>query len=164
MLIPDRYIELRKTSPIVEVSFGCGGIYLFPLEDLAAYQVGYSVTPDGTSLEGGRHGDWRSTWLAIGYETALGDPLFLDSGQSSLPVYTAMHGEGAWNPEQISISFEAFLRALAEFSRLSVGRTGPGYLEANPLDERSRHEFLMLVSGFNEKRLDTNFWSVLLQG
>ena len=162
MVIPDEYVKLRKACPTVEVAFGCGGIYLFPLEELAEGQLGYSVAPDGTSLEGDREGDWRSSWLAIGYETALGDPIFSDTSELALPVYTAMHGEGPWRPQQIALSFESFLNALAEFSRISVGRTCPIDLEANPLDERSRADFLRMISSLNENRLDCDFWGALV--
>lgn len=163
MVTPERYVELRHSFPIVEVQFGCGGIYLFPLTELESGQVGYSVATDGTPLEGEGDGEWRPSWLAIGYETALGDPLIMDTSEPSLPIYTAMHGEGLWNAEQISISLDAFLESLAEFSRLSVGRTSPVECEKNPLDDESRTAFLMWVSGLNKGLLDTNFWSVLLE-
>jgi len=74
MVTPGRYVELRNSFPIVEVQFGCGGIYLFPLTELESGQVGYSVSTNGTPLEGERDGEWRPSWLAIGYETALETP------------------------------------------------------------------------------------------
>jgi hypothetical protein len=164
MVIPGRYVELRHSFPIVEVQFGCGGIYLFPLTELESEQVGYSVATDGTPLEGEGDGEWRPSWLAIGYETALGDPLIMDTSEPALPIYTAMHGEGPWKAEQISVSLDAFLESLTEFSRISVGRTCPVDLEKNPLDDQSRTAFLMRVSSLNKGQLSTSFWSVLLEG
>jgi hypothetical protein len=88
----------------------------------------------------------------------------MDTSEPALPIYTAMHGEGHWNAERISVSLDAFLESLAEFSRLSAGRTCPVDLEKNPLDDQSRTAFLMQVSSLNKRQLSTSFWSALLEG
>jgi hypothetical protein len=88
----------------------------------------------------------------------------MDTSEPALPIYTAMHGEGPWKAEQISVSLDAFLESLTEFSRISVGRTCPVDLEKNPLDDQSRTAFLMRVSSLNKGQLSTSFWSVLLEG
>ena len=49
--LPARYIEIRKTIPVDEISYGIDRIKLFPVAELEHAQVGYS-TPDGKSLCG----------------------------------------------------------------------------------------------------------------
>ena len=77
MALPDRYNRVRETLSSTEVSYGCGGIKLF----------------SAAEVEDGQ----------IGYETACGDPLFTDIDAATLPVFTAIHGQGAW--EIVSTSF-----------------------------------------------------------
>lgn len=74
-------------------------------------QVGYSRTEDGVSLISGKRGGWRGSWLVVGHESDLFDPLFVDCARRELPVYTAPHGEGSWSPVLLCKSFSAFLAA-----------------------------------------------------
>ena len=72
-------------------------------------QVGYAVAPDGQSLVGGE-GRWKPEWLVIGYDAELGDPLFVDLNDLSMPVYTAMHGAGTWKPTLVASDVRSFLQ------------------------------------------------------
>ena len=40
----------------------------------------------------------------MGYDADLGDPYFVDTRLESLPVFTAMHGTGSWDPSEVSCS------------------------------------------------------------
>lgn len=93
MSIPKPYQEIRRSLPD-EVSFGCGGIEFFSMDEIESLQVGYSFKPDGSSLCTGQQGAWRPAWIVIGHETACGDPIFIDTEDVGLPVFTAMHGVG----------------------------------------------------------------------
>jgi hypothetical protein len=75
--VPQHYTAIRKDFEFDEVNFGCGGIRMFRLEEIAEGQQGYSIAPDGTSLCSGQRGAWRFHWLVIGYDTALGDQISL---------------------------------------------------------------------------------------
>jgi hypothetical protein len=83
-------------------------VELYAPAELEAGQVGYSVDVEGRSLIGG-DGGWRAEWVVIGIETLLGDPIFVDVTTPQLPVFTAMHGMGKWDPELIADSLEQFL-------------------------------------------------------
>ena len=164
MKLPDRYNEVRKTLPVAEVSYGCGGIKMFSAFDLGDGQVGYSVAPDGSSLCSGGTGAWHSNWVVIGYEMACGDPLFIDIDAPSLPVFTALHGEGAWEPIQVAASIEAFGKCIEEFSRISAGRRNPVEREANPIGSDERTVFLHRIAELNRTTSAPEFWDVLLEG
>src|SRR5512139_2763338 len=97
---------------ITEVYFGCDGFRIYTPEELEKAQVGYSRHPDGTDLTGEAEGDWKREWVVIGYDTNLGDPYFVDTSSEQLPVYTAMHGMGAWQPNSVSPGTESFLSSL----------------------------------------------------
>jgi hypothetical protein len=73
-------------------------------------QVGYAVDADGESHVDDATGGWHSTWLVIGQEGLTGDPIFVDLSDAGLPVFTAMHGMGRWDPELISKTLRRFLR------------------------------------------------------
>lgn len=76
--------------------------------DLDAAQVGYATDAQGrdlTKAEGG----WHSEWLVIGTDYFLGDPYFVDLSHPDMPVFTAMHGAGRWDPEPVADSLRAFL-------------------------------------------------------
>jgi hypothetical protein len=83
MNLPPRYNEVRAALPADEVAFGCGGIKLFGADELEQGQVGYAVASDGKSLCSHNHGAWRQNWTVIGYETACGDPLFIDTDDAA---------------------------------------------------------------------------------
>lgn len=74
-------------------------------------QVGYSVTPDGDSLIDESGGGWRERWLVIGFEDLTGDPAFVDLAEPALPVFTAIHGIGRWEPLPLAKSLRDFLQA-----------------------------------------------------
>lgn len=164
MITPPRYAALRATLPNSEVSFGCGGLHLFDVSELESSQVGYSVASDGTSLCGDPDGAWKASWMVIGYETACGDPLFVETADPALPVLTAIHGVGSWDPVAVSISLSAFWKSLEEFAGISAGRGNPVELSASPLSEDERGVFLSRISALNNGRIEMEFWNVLLAG
>ena len=88
------------------VSIGYAGIELFDEAALKTNQIGYSVMDNGESLVGDGEGDWKASWIVIGYETNCGDPIFLDTDQSQHPVYTAMHGAGKPERDQAGPGIE----------------------------------------------------------
>jgi hypothetical protein len=163
MKLPDRYDKVRENLPSAEVNLGGGGIKLFSVSELEEGQVGYSVAPDGRSLCSGESGAWQPNWVVIGCETACGDPLFIDIGAVALPVFTAMHGEGAWEPVQVAASIEAFAKCMEEFSRISAGRSNAVEHEANPLGDGERTSFLRRIAELNQTSAAPEFWDVMLE-
>jgi hypothetical protein len=161
--LPSRYNEVRAALPVDEVAYGSGGIKLFRAAEIEQGQVGYSVAPDGKSLCSRDRGAWRPNWTVIGYETACGDPLFIDTDDSALPVLTAIHGEGSWEPQPVAISFDAFVRSLEEFARISEGRTNPAERDNSPLSDAERDSFLQRVTELNGAQFQPDFWAVLLE-
>ena len=115
------------------VNVGYAGLTLLSARSLAKGQVGYARDPKGRSLTGRRKGAWRETWVVIGHETMCGDPIFVDLARPGWPVYTAMHGEGVWDPVPVARSFEGFVEGMQVMERASRGRSSPVALERKPL-------------------------------
>lgn len=161
MIVPTRYLDLISGLAATEVGFGAGGIRLFTSDEVEAGQVGYSVDPNGSSLCGIANGEWKSSWLVIGSDTGVGDPIFLDTSDPNLAVLTAMHGESMWNPKPIAISIEAFGRIFVGFQRIAKGRTNPVESEDNPIAITEQDGFLSLVAENNEGRIGSEFWNDL---
>jgi hypothetical protein len=105
-------LKMRLPSNETAYYFGSAGFALDSRESFDAAQVGYRVHSDGTDLTGANAGDWRDTWYVIGRDTTVGDPFFVDLSSDKLPVYTAMHGTGSWDPELVSATFSGFLAGL----------------------------------------------------
>lgn len=82
---------------------------LFMEEEIYNEQLGYSIDSEGNSLIGENEGDWKSSWLVIGQDVYCGDPIFVDVLQTGYPVYTAIHGEGDWEPILLSNTLHNFL-------------------------------------------------------
>jgi hypothetical protein len=164
VLTPPLYAALRASLPSSKVSFGCGGLQLFDLSEIEGAQVGYSIARDGTALCNEGDGAWRPNWIVIGYETACGDPLFVDISDPALPVFTATHGAGPWAPVAVSISWEAFLASLKVFAEISVSRGNPVELNAKPLSDDERNKFLADIFALNNSEITMDFWDVLLAG
>lgn len=108
-------ITLIKEHPIAEFEHNMFGISFFSEDELEEFQVGYRFTSDGESLIGTKEGDWLGSWVVIGQDTLIGDPIFVDVSKKGYPVYKAMHGEGDWSSAyEISPSFEDFIQTLKE--------------------------------------------------
>jgi hypothetical protein len=155
------YLRLLRSTPWREFSLGYGGITLLDEDEIQGGQEGYSVDPQGRSLVGEAEGDWRRSWLVIGTEQTTGDPLFIDLEKPLLPVYTAMHGMGDWQPEPVADSADAFLRSAELVRGVSSGRESPVELERNPLSDAERDAVLRQIESLNP-RSDMNFWELLL--
>lgn len=92
--------------------FGSAGFALESRDTFEQCQVGYRKHPDGSDLTGVDDGDWQPAWYVVGRDTTVGDPFFVDVTSSALPVYTAMHGAGSWDPTLVSASFTGFMGSL----------------------------------------------------
>ena len=109
-------IEKTKTLltkyNITESVVGFGGFEVATSPQLKEFQLGYSVGVNGESLCGEEKGDWKKSWLVIGRDTLVGDPIIVDIETDKLVVYTAPHGEGVWELSDVSDSLDQFLKAL----------------------------------------------------
>ena len=158
----DAYLNLLHTASPPNVSFGTGGVAFFPAAEIRDAQDGYAMDPDGVPLTGNGEGDWRPSWLVIARETRCGDPIFIDLDQPGMPVHTAMHGMGDWEPERIADSAELFFRALESVRSVAAGREHPVALAANPLADAERGTVLREIAAMNP-RSEPGFWESLLE-
>ena len=153
----EEYIEVRKAIPLEKVSCGYRTVTLFSAAALAEGQVGYSVGEAGEDLTGENDGDWRANWLVIGDEDICGDPILVDLSETDLPVFTAAHGQGRWDPEMLASSLAGFVKALAEIDRVSQNRRNPVLLEAHPLSKVERERVLKQIAKVIGKA-NLEFW------
>lgn len=144
-----------------DIGFDCGGITLYAAEELDEAQLGYARHPDGTSLVGSEPGGWRETWVVIGHETACGDPIFVDTSDEAFPVFTAMHGVGEWNPDQVAMSYDAFLQIVEHFAEVAAGRENPAALEAKPMTQAEFDAFVAFAAARSGNE-DNQFWELLV--
>ncbi|MBL8022238.1 MAG: hypothetical protein JNM27_21360 [Leptospirales bacterium] len=160
MKIPDSLIKAVDNLPLNSVSLGYSEIILFKSTELAQRQVGYrSHGLTGESLLGENDGDWLAEWFVIGYDSLCGDPFLVDTSDSKLPVLNAMHGEGSWNPDIVSTTFDGFSEALLVLEKLAKGREHPVGLESNPISEKERTRFLAQVARL--AGTESNYWSLI---
>jgi hypothetical protein len=143
-----------------EVSVGSEGVHICSLADLPGMQRGYCISSAGEPLCGDADGDWKKEWVVIGYETTCGDPIFIDSAVERYPVYTAMHGEGRWDPRPIAVSLDGFRQALEAIAQVAQGREDLLALEANPIAPAERDEVLRTIRRFNPG-IDLDFWILI---
>jgi hypothetical protein len=152
MNIPKTYIGQRNLVPFNEVALGYRRIILYKIADLDKGQIGYSTDNDGTPLH-----NWGEKWLVIGYEDEGGDPIFIDTHDETYPVYTALHGQGNWEPKVIAKSFKKFIRTLGYVVKLSEGRRTPEDLKNHPIPQTERNQITNLISKEN-KGVPSVFW------
>ena len=145
----EQYIEIRRSLPFDEVSFGYQTVKLFPVEELEEAQLGYSVGDSGEDFTGENAGDWKRGWLVVAHEDLLGDPIFVDLSKPELPVFTAAHGGDEWNPVLIASSLRGFIEALTEVKRVSKSRSNPVEAERNPLPATERERILSRIVELN---------------
>lgn len=149
--------------PFTRISLGWRTVILFDEHEIDEAQVGYRRTSSGRNLTSSTPGSWQPTWLVIGIDDELGDPLFIDLADVRLPVYTCAHGAGSWEPVQIADSFEAFVRAAQRIAVLSHGRESPRALDDNPLDPADVERVLSDIACEN-RASSLEFWESWLEG
>lgn len=160
---PDWYAPWRDTLDFDTIGYGVGGVELFRPENLPKGQIGFAVGTDGKSLVGVGPGDWRPEWVVIGYETACGDPIFT-SEESLHPVFSAMHGEGSWEPKLVASSLDTFRDCLLVFRRFASDRSSPMGLDANPPTAEEQAQFLQDIRSLtNGDQEALNFWAVQVE-
>ena len=139
------------------VSFGWMAVRIRAPEEREEAQVGYSVDLDGKSLVGNEEGSWKENWVVIGNEDLTGNPIFVDAGIETYPVYTAVHGMGSWEPILIAGSIGGFAEALRAIAVLSEGRGNPEELKANALPSKERDEAIRKIRELDPS-IDISFW------
>ena len=141
----DQYVSRRESVELEEVSLGFRTVHLLPAAELEAAQQGYEGE------------DWSPSWLVVAQEDELGDPIFVDTSAELLPVFTAAHGEGSWEPVQVADSFDGFVDGLQAIAAISAGREHPVGLEENPLPDDERRAVLGRIRDRNPGS-DPEFW------
>lgn len=143
-LIPEGYAQLRgdRQWPRVPVT-------IYPLDEIHQRQVGYRFDSSGRSLI--TQDGWRSEWIVIGHEDLCGDPLIIDVSRSHLPVLTAAHGEGTWEPVVIARSVAVLVESL-DFAE----HVHEGNLDAELA-------LTKIAEIHNEDEVDLEFWSILME-
>lgn len=86
-------------------------------DQLDRYQLGYRVNGNTCEdLTGNELGMWHPNWFVIGVNFAVGgDPVFVDitEGAIQYPLYTAMHGAGAWEPIVLANSIPSLVQIIS---------------------------------------------------
>lgn len=148
-------------NEVPSISLGYTEIAFFSPDKLAKEQIGYSIDDNKKSLVTGREGDWKKEWLVIGRD-GLGDPIIVDQSEANLSVWTAMHGEGEWDPSLIAGSLEAFKKILLNLEHLSKQRTNPADLAKNPISKKDQKQFIKEIKESNPEA-DIYYWSGIFE-
>lgn len=147
--LPASYAPKRETLGFDEISYGVGGIELYPVHEIESAQIGYSVDPSGMSLAGDGEGDWRDEWIVIGHETGCGDPVIL-STDPPYPVFTAMHGQGAWEVDLVAPSLEQFWQCLHVYRLFAAPLGGFIGAEEHARSTEEINDYISQISGICE--------------
>lgn len=153
--------NLLKEFALTEVYFGGEGFRICAVEELPEAQLGYSKHPNGTDLTGKNAGDWKKEWVIVGNDTELGDPYFVDTSNSMLPVLTAMHGAGSWEPNEVSPSLRNFLSCLAYLR--SISTQDNSLIEPNDSTIKKRKELKALETKLSELNGEAYFWNCFFE-
>ncbi len=92
LLTPTMLKQLPKLSE-KDVTIGYDGIKLIGNKEIKENQLGYSISQDGKELSGTKRGDWKSSWVVIGWDQSVGDPIIIDLEGDNFPVFTC----NAWS-------------------------------------------------------------------
>ncbi|EJQ45995.1 Uncharacterized protein BWINRASL_04524 [Bacillus mycoides] len=85
-----------ETSKQQDIELGSYEIYVFSESELEKGQIGYRYDKHKNSLISNESGKWQEGWIVIGYETDMGDPVFVNVDEDTYPVYTAERGTETW--------------------------------------------------------------------
>lgn len=153
--------QILNSFHITVVYFGSDGFRIYTPEELDNAQLGYSRHPDGTVLTGQNEGDWKSEWIVIGNDTNLGDPYFVDTSNEKLPVFTAVHGAGAWEPSIVSPALLSFLRSLEYLRTQSTQEDSLVEPDGSTITDRGRIK--NLENEMNNLNAENEFWGAFFE-
>jgi hypothetical protein len=137
------------------LSLGYNELNFATSETLSEFQLGYSIDPKGKSLIGEKDGDWNKNWIVISRDD-LGEPHFVDLKIGK--VYTAMHGQGDWEPDLISISLGKYIETINFLFELSKNRDNPEDLENNPITQNEIEQFEKFIEEANNGEVEFYEW------
>lgn len=158
----EEVLRILESASVSEVSLGYNAIVLFDANEFEKAQLGYRSGVSGEDLTGSKKGDWLDSWYVIGEDEFLGDPIFVDINQVQFSVYTAVHGVGFWEPEQLAISLENFLVILKELTRLSKQRETPNAFRDHPLTDEESERLLDTIEKANPG-ISMDYWESWLE-
>jgi hypothetical protein len=137
------------------LSLGYNELNFATSETLSEFQLGYSIDPKGKSLIGEKDGDWNKDWIVISRDD-LGEPHFTDLKTGK--IFTAMHGQGDWEPDLISISLEKYIETINILFELSKKRDNPDDLENNPITQNEIEQFEKFIEEANNGEVEFYEW------
>lgn len=138
------FADTLKGLKLTSFDYGYFEFIVARPSELGEFQVGYAVDDEGNSLAGEGEGDWGASWVVFAQDF-LSDPIFTDLAAPDAPVFRAMHGQGAWEPEEVAPSVGAFAKILRAAAVLAKGRETPVELESNPVTDEEKDEFRAVV-------------------
>ncbi|MBG6188461.1 hypothetical protein [Flavobacterium sp. CAN_S2] len=146
--------EFKKFINNVEgITIKYSSIEFFKPNNLKEAQIGYRFNHLGKSLLGKNKGEWKKSWVAIGYDS-IGDPIFVDFEKPNLPVFTSEHDEGEWIEKYIAISLENFNRILNDLKKLKQKVD-------NEISKSEINAFLEKTKMEN-KYMEVDYWKIFL--
>ncbi len=81
-----------------------------------------------------------------------------------IPVFSAIHGEGVWEPTIVAPSLSVFAQCIKELQGFAAGRTNPVELDANPPTLEQQAQFLRVIRSLTNGDLDPlGFWAVQIE-
>jgi hypothetical protein len=159
MHIPVAIIDFLKSAG--DISLGCSEINFCTIENIEDNQTGYGTDTDGNTLMTGNVGDWLKQWIVIATDQ-LGDPIIVDTQLPNYPVFSAIHGEGKWEPFLIANSLANFKKIIGLIKQVSKNRTTPVEIENNPITKEELNrvvdDILKIDTG-----ADISFWKSFLE-
>jgi hypothetical protein len=81
----------------------------------------------------------------------------IDVSSPDLPIVTATHGEGTWEPLMIADSLQDFKMILVILNDVSSNRSNPVDIEKNPLNKKDRRTALSKIKTQN-RHTDISYW------
>ena len=157
MKLDPEFMKMFLAAKPRKVQVGYSGLALLSARTLAKGQLGYSRHPDGRDLTGTGSGDWKPSWVVVGNELSGGEPVFIDLTQPEFPAYTAMHGQGEWDPMPVAQSLKGLVLGLKEVALASRGRESPVALQAHPLSKAERRQLKQRLRCLGGE-LEQEFW------
>lgn len=140
---------------VENISTKSNGISFFSIKNIKDEQVGYRLNAYGKSLIGTEKGDWKKSWVVIGFENLLGDPIFVDFNKPELPVFTSIQDADKWTEKYIAISLDNFQIILKDLKEISN-------LKSSIISKVESDELLEKIK-IDNKWMDVEFWRDFLE-
>ncbi|MSQ78970.1 MAG: hypothetical protein EXR21_04735 [Flavobacteriaceae bacterium] len=144
-----------------KMAIGYRLLQFISIETIADEQEIYQKNFAGFDLANTKEGFWQKQWLVFASDE-LGSPVFVDTEDKMLPVFTATLEDDGWMIYKVANRVEDYFRFVEIISKVAEDRENPDMLSQNPIPEVVSEAIMTEIEKFTTN-CEVWYWELFLE-